>query len=395
MKDNTVYKRAADDTGANIVKLKADNTIEEIVIKYGNHLPKYIENESFYNSMKAMSVPNVPHVVAYNNEYVFGVYQQPHSLIIFGPVKMEIPFRLRFRAQGEKLVNIKKVSSIKLSKFALNLQMLFELTTDTTLDIVNYYSENTLEDSLVSFVEREAINSNLENIEINEAHHSMAPIRQLEMCVRTGDMVMIVDAVTEMINAPSGRTAKDELRNAKNLSIAGITNVTRSAIEGGVPYTIAYAMSDSYISLIEQAANSVELGSIFTQACLHFTKQVAEQARVEKSSSQVNFYIERTKRYILEHLSETIEVKNIADELNISSNYLSSLFKKSENITISQYVANEKIAHAKRMLIFSDDSFSDIAFRLGFSTQSHFGSTFKKITGMTPFQYQMKHKKVK
>ena len=72
----------------------------------------------------------------------------------------------------------------------------------------------------------------------------------------------------------------------------------------------------------------------------------------------------------------------------MNPNYLSELFRKTEGITISNYIFQEKLKLIKNMLIYSRYSYNEIASYLGFSSQSHLGMRFKKSTGMTLHQYR-------
>lgn len=72
-------------------------------------------------------------------------------------------------------------------------------------------------------------------------------------------------------------------------------------------------------------------------------------------------------------------------------NYLSSVFKEHEGISLYQYVLDEKINLVKNLLIYSTYTFSEIASYLGFSSQSHLGKVFKKLTGTTLQQYKNKY----
>ena len=53
---------------------------------------------------------------------------------------------------------------------------------------------------------------------------------------------------------------------------------------------------------------------------------------------------------------------------------------------LTNYIAHVKIEAAKKKLLYTRDSYEEIAYALGFSTQSHFGQVFKKYAGMTPGQ---------
>lgn len=57
-------------------------------------------------------------------------------------------------------------------------------------------------------------------------------------------------------------------------------------------------------------------------------------------------------------------------------------------ISLSRYILREKIERAKNLLTYSEYSYIEIATYLGFSSQSHLGAQFKKITGFTLLQYR-------
>ena len=59
------------------------------------------------------------------------------------------------------------------------------------------------------------------------------------------------------------------------------------------------------------------------------------------------------------------------------------IFAKEMGIPIKAYILKAKVATAQNILTFSDFSISDIAYSLGFSTQSAFAAAFRRITSMT------------
>ena len=87
-------------------------------------------------------------------------------------------------------------------------------------------------------------------------------------------------------------------------------------------------------------------------------------------------------------MNKVIRVDKMAEEFGISRQHLCSRFKKETGVSVSQYIRQEKIKEAERMLRFSDRAVSEIASVLGFSSQSHFQTIFKKVTGETPLHYR-------
>lgn len=92
--------------------------------------------------------------------------------------------------------------------------------------------------------------------------------------------------------------------------------------------------------------------------------------------------------YIELHYHEKLTLNDIAKELYISPNYLSTLFKKEKQINISDYILNFRIKQAKKLLIQTNYRISEIAEMIGFTDARYFSSTFKKNVNKTPQEYR-------
>lgn len=98
--------------------------------------------------------------------------------------------------------------------------------------------------------------------------------------------------------------------------------------------------------------------------------------------------MEHAKQYIREHLDERIVLQDIADTFNVSPNYLSQLFKKFENIGISEYISNLKIQKSQELLKDGNLKIYEIADQLGFESAFYFSKVFKKVTGVSPKDFR-------
>jgi len=92
--------------------------------------------------------------------------------------------------------------------------------------------------------------------------------------------------------------------------------------------------------------------------------------------------------YINEHLTQSIKQEDLAASLGISQFHSCRLFKQSTGISPHQYVMQQRIELAKRLLNKVDLSIADIALDCGFNSQSHLGKYFRQMTGMTPKAYR-------
>lgn len=105
-------------------------------------------------------------------------------------------------------------------------------------------------------------------------------------------------------------------------------------------------------------------------------------------NTQKNYLVEHAKEYIREHLDERIVLQDIADTFNVSPNYLSQLFKKFENIGISEYISNLKIQKSQELLKDGNLKIYEIADQLGFESAFYFSKVFKKVTGISPKDFR-------
>lgn len=103
----------------------------------------------------------------------------------------------------------------------------------------------------------------------------------------------------------------------------------------------------------------------------------AERARIEG-------YIRRT-------LPNPIVIEELAAACDLTPYQLSRLLKRAPGVSPLQYVQTVRIDLAKKLLRESDLPLTDIALELGFSSQSHFTTVFRSLTGHTPKTFRERH----
>lgn len=227
------------------------------------------------------------------------------------------------------------------------------------------------------------------NQENNRLHNPYEDEQRRLEAISQGDMETMETFWTYNYGDAYGQLAKNQLRNIKNLCIGNIILSSRAAIKGGVSPEIAFSYVDVYIQKLEEYDKAESIVELTHSADVHFTEMVIDvQKRITDESLYITVHIEDCKKYIFAHLHEKLTVQDIAEDLHLNSNYLSTIFRKCEGMTILQYIIREKIKIAKNMLTFSGYSYSAIANYLGFSGQSHMGTHFKKLTGMTMHEYR-------
>ncbi|MDO5444907.1 MAG: response regulator [Eubacteriales bacterium] len=132
------------------------------------------------------------------------------------------------------------------------------------------------------------------------------------------------------------------------------------------------------VSTLDDFINWLE--EICLQICELFNKDM--QSYHKMLSSKVDSFISDNYKKC------DLRITDIAEYVGVTSNYLSSLYKKLTGINITDAIVDRRITVASDLLARTDKPIKDISEEVGFSNQYYFSSTFKKNTGMTPSEYR-------
>lgn len=92
--------------------------------------------------------------------------------------------------------------------------------------------------------------------------------------------------------------------------------------------------------------------------------------------------------YINENYHEHINLADCAALLNLSYDYFQHKFKKITSLSPQQYLIEQRLIAAEKMLRSGTLSCTEVTYRSGFSTSAQFSSLFKKKYGVTPVKYK-------
>ena len=103
--------------------------------------------------------------------------------------------------------------------------------------------------------------------------------------------------------------------------------------------------------------------------------------------------VEQIKQLIVQLVRTDQELEgNLSDYLSkkINKDYqqLSRLFSNVEGKSIERYYILQKIERAKELIVYGEQSLTEIAYELGYSSQQHFSRQFKKETGLSPSHFK-------
>ncbi|MBD3617292.1 MAG: helix-turn-helix transcriptional regulator [Gracilimonas sp.] len=107
-----------------------------------------------------------------------------------------------------------------------------------------------------------------------------------------------------------------------------------------------------------------------------------QNSRLVEQIKQLIIQLVRTGRKLESPLSDYL-----AKKLHKDYQQLSRLFSGVEGKSIERYYILQKIERAKELIVYGEQSLSEIAYNLGYSSQQHFSRQFKKETGLSPSHF--------
>ncbi|MDE6203710.1 MAG: AraC family transcriptional regulator, partial [Lachnospiraceae bacterium] len=110
-------------------------------------------------------------------------------------------------------------------------------------------------------------------------------------------------------------------------------------------------------------------------------------AFASKNLDYKNQIVVNARKYIIQHINEKLTLNDVAEAFCISPNYLSVLFSKYNDIGFSDFINQNKIDAAKKMMKDGDYKIYEISDLLGFESSFYFSRVFKKVTGFSPRDY--------
>ncbi len=174
----------------------------------------------------------------------------------------------------------------------------------------------------------------------------------------------------------------DPVRNAKNYSIIMNTLLRKAAERGGVHPIYIDKLSSEF-------ANKIELFASIEQGNELMTEMFKSYCRlVRKQSSSYSPLVKAAVIAIDSDPSAELNLSTLANHLNVSSVYLSTIFHRETGKTVTEYINDRRISYAKHLLKTTALQIQTISLHCGIMDVHYFSKLFKKKVGKTPSQFR-------
>ena len=123
------------------------------------------------------------------------------------------------------------------------------------------------------------------------------------------------------------------------------------------------------------------------EQCFEKAIQIIMDSKNKKEDIR-NYTIKKAITFIREHYMENISLDLLAEHLEITPEYLSTLFNKEVGINFSIFLKRFRISQAKRLLKGTDKKIYEIAAEVGYNDPKYFNRVFKEEIGISPGDYR-------
>ncbi|MBZ9742217.1 MULTISPECIES: helix-turn-helix domain-containing protein [unclassified Mesorhizobium] len=170
---------------------------------------------------------------------------------------------------------------------------------------------------------------------------------------------------------------------------------TRSVASDGMPFD---PVIERLLSQLEEAVRREDDG-VHGDAILHavlarwlWLRPLSAAQQEANNGALPKWRLKRVTAYVDEHIGEAISLADLARAAGLSRMYFAAQFRIATSLRPHEYILRRRIERAKDMLIKTNDTLVEIAFDVGFQTQAHFTTVFKRFAGTTPGRWRLSNR---
>jgi AraC family transcriptional regulator len=141
-------------------------------------------------------------------------------------------------------------------------------------------------------------------------------------------------------------------------------------------------------TLVESCRNTIDglyAESVGQILVMHIARMELSQPT---SGALPKWRLRRVQDYVKAHLGEALSLADLAAVAGLSRMYFAGQFRAATGYRPHDYLLHQRIESAKSMLSSTDIRLADVALSVGFQSQAHFSTVFKRVTGQSPARWR-------
>jgi AraC-like DNA-binding protein len=259
------------------------------------------------------------------------------------------------------------------------------LTEKEIIDAVSYVNKAKAADDLALGV---TYSKNMQFIAVNtdfSAHEISEQYEGFASYISNGDTEGLLRFIRSEMPLMEPKTSDAPLTQGRSAVAFLASSCIEAARRGGLPAVRSYAITQHYMSLANDTSNEELAHYLMLPMMLELTKAVREEGEARSHPLSHEAMV-----YVRSHLASQLDGESVAEALGVSRKTLCTRFRNETGETFAAYVRRLRVERARRLLDTTDYSIAQIAYRTGFSSQSHLQTAFKNATGYTPREWRMR-----
>lgn len=184
---------------------------------------------------------------------------------------------------------------------------------------------------------------------------------------------------------------QEGLFDLKRLMMNLHTEIRLNLAKEGVNFS-TYRLDYDLLNDFNQCARPAEMMKRFVQLVEEmrpFLEQYSEEGTPTKAGAVVRHCVEEIQKHYTE---PDFSLYQLAEEMKLSTNYLSTLFKKEMGVGYVRYINTLRIERAKQLLRDMRYRTNEVASLVGIENPRYFTRVFKEMTGLSPAEYRSRVK---
>ncbi|GIP27274.1 hypothetical protein J23TS9_24040 [Paenibacillus sp. J23TS9] len=219
--------------------------------------------------------------------------------------------------------------------------------------------------------------------DVEERVDTDIPLEQLLNAVLHYDLVKISDEVDRLFMMAAGMRTKAQIQFYVMNIWMRLEGQLKSISENMFQALQHDGLSKPDIMLKYETIDDIRS---WLRYRLFSAAEIIQNKRQKKSAKLVEEMI----RYVKQQIHENVTLKEVADYLSFSPNYLGSLFKEVTGTNFSEYVITMRMEKAGELLRDPRIKIYEVADQVGYRYMPYFSRQFKEVFGMTPGEFRRK-----
>ncbi|MEK3725277.1 helix-turn-helix domain-containing protein [Paenibacillus sp. FSL H8-0034] len=217
-------------------------------------------------------------------------------------------------------------------------------------------------------------------------YYSFLDENKVVNALKSGDLELLITEVEGLIRINQERGVSYTYLGALLVELFNTGN--RYLTERQVS-TYSLLTEEDYTALTDKNMSPYELADR-TRRLFIFYEQIITETVVKPERKAVTV-ISLITSHIENNYAKDLYLESIADEIGLSSKYISRIFKEITGTSITDYISLIRMSKAKEMLLNTDLKIGDIAQQIGIESRTTFLRIFKKHEGISPMDYRNAH----